>query len=276
MKPLYKTKYFLNMKNKTIVKFLSEHWRDCGVVEGDVLLVHSSLKRIFSEIYKKHNFAATPQTIYDSLLLALGSGGTLVLPLFNFDFPNTKFFDIRNTPSQMGALTEIGRKNPKSVRTGHPIYSFSVFGKHAREFDNIDNYSGYGEDSPFAKIKKLDGKIAIIGLTDQNSMTSYHFVEEQNRVDYRYFKEFTGTYIDTEGRSTEKRYALYVRDIEKGVKTDVNRMMEYLWQKGFYKGERYDEGYGMRTIKMEDLYNQTEKIIRNGKAIEYLYSIQKN
>lgn len=263
--------------NKWKVKnLLSEHWHTCGIKQGDVLLVHSDLTRLLFVIYKKHGFMATPQTIYDSLLLALGDEGTLVLPLFNFDFPNTKFFDIRNTPSHMGVLTEIGRNDPRSIRTGHPIYSFSIVGKQAKEFQGIDNYSGYGADSPFAKIKELDGKIAIIGLTDQYSMTSYHFVEEQNRVDYRYFKEFKGTYIDSDGKSAEKTYALYVRDLERGVTTDLDRMMEYLWQAGFYKGERPEEGYGMRTIKMRDFYDQTEKIIRSGEAINYLYSIQKN
>jgi len=264
------------IENEKIIKVLSEHWQVCGVENGDVLLVHSSLKRLLAEIYKDYGFVATPQTIYDSLLLAVGNEGTLILPLFNFDFPNTGFFDIKNTPSQMGALTEIGRNNPRSVRTGHPIYSFSVVGKFAKEFDNIDNYSGYGSDSPFAKIKELDGKIAVIGLTDQNSMTSYHFVEEQNQVDYRYYKEFAGIYVNKDGKSTEKKYALYVRYLERGVKTDVNRMMEYLWQQGFYKGEKHDEGYGMRTIKMKDLYNQTERVIHSGKAIDYLYSIQKD
>jgi len=261
---------------KKIVTLLAEHWHTCGVEQGDILLVHSNITKLLFIIYKKYGFKATPQTIYDSLLYALGDEGTLVLPLFNFDFPQTKFFDIRNTPSQMGVLTEMGRNDPKSVRTGHPIYSFSIVGKQATEFKNIDNYSGYGADSPFAKILELDGKIAIIGLTDQETMTSYHFIEEQTLVDYRYFKEFNGTYINNKGESTEKVYALYVRDLDRGVTTNLNRMMEYLWQNGFYKGERPEEGYGMRTIKMRDLYNQTEKIIRDGKAIDYLYSIQKD
>jgi len=264
------------MESKKVINLLSEHWHTCGIKQGDVLLVHSSLKRLLFIIYEKYDFRATPQTIYDSLLLALGDEGTLVLPLFNFDFPNTKFFDIRNTPSHMGVLTEVGRNDPKSIRTGHPIYSFAVVGKQVKEFQSIDNYSGYGTDSPFAKIKELDGAIAAIGLTDQDCMTSYHFVEEQNLVDYRYFKEFTGTYIDHDGKSTEKTYSLYVRDLERSVKTDVNRMMEYLWQAGCYKGERPEDGYGMRTIKMSTFYDQTEKIIRSGKAIDYLYSIQKD
>ena len=254
---------------------LSQNWKDCGLNEGDVVLVHSSLKQLILKLNKEFKLRVTPETIYKSLLKTLGKKGTLILPLYNFDFPKTEFFDIRNTPSQMGALTEIGRLDKNSVRTGHPIYSFSVTGHHAENFRNIDNYSGYGADSPFAKIRELGGKIAVIGLKDSHSMTSYHFVEEQNQVDYRYLKEFSGIYIDEEEHKEEKTYALYVRKIEKGVKTDVNRMMERLWKKDLYKGERPDEGYGMRTINFNDLYNETEKVIKNGDAIHFLYSIEK-
>ena len=223
----------------------------------------------------KFGFQLTPKIIYDSLLDAIGIDGTLVLPLYNFDFPKTGFFDINNTPSQMGVLTELGRLSPDSVRTGHPIYSFSVVGKHKYLFKDIDNISGYGKDSPFALIKELNGKIAIIGLTDQDSMTSYHFVEESNNVNYRYFKDFSGVYFNFKGEKKKKTYKLFVRNIEKGVLTDVNRMMEYLWEKGFYKGSKPDENYGMRTIKFEDLYRETDQIIKRGMAHEFLYSIEK-
>ncbi|HQW70945.1 MAG: AAC(3) family N-acetyltransferase [Saprospiraceae bacterium] len=264
------------MNQNDITIFLANKWLDSGVNEGDVLLVHSSIKNLLLTLKKEFSQVASPLDVYNSLKLALGSTGTLILPLFNFDFPKVKFFDINKTPSQMGALTEIGRLDPQSIRTGHPIYSFSVTGAKASEFQDIDNISGYGSDSPFAKIKELGGKIAIIGLSDQHSMTSYHFVEEQNHVGYRYFKEFIGKYIDKNGLESEKTYKLYVRDLEKGVLTDVNRMMDHLWELNLYKGEKYNDGYGMRTIDFNDFYNATEKVIQDGLAIEYLYSLEAN
>jgi aminoglycoside 3-N-acetyltransferase len=240
------------------------------------LLVHSSLQRLLRQGSKMFDFRITPETVYKSLLHCLGNEGTLLLPLFNFDFPTTKHFDIRNTKSQMGVLTELGRLDPHAVRTGHPIYSFAVMGKQAERFRNVDNYSGYGEDSPFGMLRALGGKIAVIELTDQNSMTSYHYVEEQNQVDYRYLKEFEGTCIGWDGQEYTRKYALFVRKLERGVKTDVNRMMDHLWDMGLYKGFKPGTGLGMRTIAMEDLYRETEKMIKAGKAKEYLYSIEEN
>ncbi|MCP9236783.1 AAC(3) family N-acetyltransferase [Lewinella sp. JB7] len=263
------------MRDETsVIKELSGQWRKSGIEHGDTVLVHSSLRRLLRKLSPRTEVKVTPKLVYDSLVEAVGKSGTLLLPLFNFDFPKVRTFDILNTPSHMGALTEVGRLDTDSVRTGHPIYSFAVRGHHAEHFRGIDNVSGYGSDSPFAMLKELDGKVAVIGLDDQNSMTSYHFVEEQNQVDYRYYKDFSGLYTDHTGKTSERTYKLYVRDIEKGVTTDVNRMMEHLWAAGLYKGDKYDESYGMRTIKFKDLYDETDRIIRSGKAIDYLYSIK--
>ena len=96
----------------------------------------------------------------------------------------------------MGVLTEQFRKKYSSCRTGHPVYSFGVFGKNKKYFENIDNFSAYGEESPFGILKRLDGKIAILDLEDQNSMTFYHHIEEINDVHWRYAKNFKGLYVD--------------------------------------------------------------------------------
>lgn len=263
------------MTENQIVSFLKDKWQESGVETDDVLLVHSSLRRVLKRASDELGIKVTPEMVYSSLIDAVGKEGTLILPLFNFDFPKTKFFDIRNTPSHMGTLTEIARKHKDAIRTGHPIYSFAVRGKHADKFKDIDNVSGYGSDSPFAIIQQLEGKLASIGLSDQNSMTSYHYVEECNQVDYRYFKEFEGEYIDANGVSSNKTYKLFVRNIKEGVTTDVDRAMNLLWDKGLYKGEEFNEGYGMRTILFKDFFDTIDKIIKDGKAIDFLYSINK-
>ena len=82
------------MENKKIVQLLAKYWHICEIESGNVLLIHSSLKRLLLEVYKNHGYMVTPQPIYDSLQLTLGDDGSLVLSLFNFDFPNTGFFDI--------------------------------------------------------------------------------------------------------------------------------------------------------------------------------------
>ena len=65
---------------------------------------------------------------------------------------------------------------------------------------------------------------------------------------YRFHKEFTAQYTDANGVTSERTYAIFVRDLDKGVTTDVNSMSEILWEKGLYRGDRPQQGFGFRTI----------------------------
>ncbi len=255
------------------MKDLIQEWRNSGVQEGDTLLIHSSTKRTFKK-YLDLGIRLNPEDILNSFLEAVGKSGTLLLPLYNFDFTKGVGFDIRESPSHMGALTEAARKHPSAVRTGHPIYSFAAIGAKADSFADVDNFSGYGADSPFALLRELNGSIAILDLPDQNSMTFYHHVEEMLEVDYRYHKVFSGNYVDSSGNETVKEYGLFVRDIEHGVQTHVNPAGELMWQEGLYTGFRPKEGSGLRVVSAQNVYDFTADIIKSNKAKDILYRIE--
>lgn len=249
---------------KGMTKLTSE-WHDVGIRLGDAVLIHSSLRRILKE------YEVTPYEVLQSLIGAVGSTGTVVFPLFNFDFTEGVPFDIRSTPSHMGVLTEAARTHPDVVRSGHPIYSFGAIGYNAEAF-RVDNYSGYGIRSPFAILLQLNGKIAVIDLDDQNSMTFYHHVEEMYGVEWRYYKTFGGEYTNADGNTEHKSYQLFVRNIDKGVETHVNPMGDILWKEGFYRGKMPGQGCGMRTISARDLYFRTGQVISSGDAKGILYT----
>jgi aminoglycoside 3-N-acetyltransferase len=255
-----------------LIQTLTGEWKEAGVQEGDVLLIHSNIKRTFKR-YLKLGIKLSPQDILQSFLNAVGSSGTLLLPLFNFDFTNGVPFDINSTPSHMGVLTEAGRTHSEAVRTGHPIYSFAVIGFEAERFKLINNFSGYGSDSPFSLLRELNGKIAVLDLPDQESMTFYHHVEEMLKVEYRYHKTFTGDYKDSKGNIKSKTYGLFVRKISEGVLTHVNPAGELMWDKGLYTGFKPHEGCGLRTISANKMYDFVSDIINFGKAKNTLYRL---
>lgn len=256
-----------------IIKTLAADWKSAGVEEGDTILVHSSLSRTLRRVVKMGG-KADPSIIVRSFLHALGKEGTLIAPLFNFEFTQGVPFDIRESKSAMGSFTEAVRKWPGAVRTGHPIYSFAVVGGKAELFQGVNNFSGYGSDSPFSILHKINGKIGVIDLPDQNSMTFYHYVEESNNVPYRYHKKFTGDYTGLDGVTSQKTYGLFVRDIEKGVFTNVDPMGEILWDKGLYIGFRPGTDCGLRVIKAKPLFDEVSKIINAGSAKGILYDVQ--
>jgi aminoglycoside 3-N-acetyltransferase len=256
-----------NEEESTMISVLAQNWRRCGLQPGDIVLIHSSLKRTLQ------TYNTTPQAVMESFLEAVGPDGTVLFPLFNFDFTRGVPFDIRSTPSQMGALTEAARLHPKAMRSGHPIYSFAIIGPQAQHFV-VDNFSGYGPDSPFAILRQWNAKIGVLDLDEVDSMTFFHHVEEMNAVPYRYHKKFTGQYKDAQGRSNERTYGLFVRDISAGVTTDANPMGEILWQEGLYQGERPRQGIGFRLISANAVYDSISRVIQAGRALGLLYSIK--
>ena len=135
------------VSDNNIGKEFANYWDGSGIQPGDTILIHSSMRRTYREL-KRRGLTLNSSIILDSLLHILGTRGTLILPLFNFDFPSSKHFSMTDTPSQMGRITEDARLTYPGVRTGHPIYSFYVIGHHKDAFHGMVNRSGYGKDSP--------------------------------------------------------------------------------------------------------------------------------
>ncbi len=253
---------------------LAESWNESGIEKGDTILLHSSLSG-FLRKYRAKGIPVSPNDILDSLLMAAGKNGTLIFPTYNFDFTKGSTFDIRNTRSETGALSEAARLHPDSVRTGHPLFSFAVIGYDKNIFEDLCNFSAFGEDSPFAKLLELGGKIAAIDVAGENCMTFYHHVEEMENAPNRYHKIFKGNYIDRHGNQNEREFDVYSRKIDEGVETDVKPMEEYLWSKGLYSGYRPGEGSCMHVIPAEKVYEEASKVIKEGRSQGMLYNINK-
>lgn len=251
---------------------LVEQWRAVGICEGDCLLLHANSLRAMVQL-RRASLPATPEMVLTSFLEAVGPEGTLLFPLFNFDFTRGVAFDIRHTPSQMGGLSEAARVHPAAVRTGHPLYSFAVIGKHSCRFAGLDNRSGYGADSPFALVRELNGKIGLLDVADQGAMTFYHHIEEMMAVDYRYMKTFLGDYIDAQGVSSTREYCLYVRDLARGVQTWVEPCGHWLAAEGYYHGDQPRQGSGLRWIYAREMFSVVSGLIAQGCAEGMLYRI---
>jgi len=253
---------------------LTSAWTEAGVSEGDCVLLHSNVKRWTRELLRSGNKKPL-ETILDSFLNAVGEEGTLIFPLFNFDFTSGVPFNVLKTPSQMGALTELARSRANSFRSGHPVYSFCAFGKYADNINAIMNKSAYADDSPFGFLRQVNGKIAVLDLEDQGSMTFYHHVEEVCGVNYRYDKVFSGDYVDRNGSTELKDFSIYVRDIDKGVLTHVNPAGEGMWRTGIYKGDLPGEKSGLRTASAVDVFEYVKEIIDTGRAENMLFRYSK-
>ena len=244
---------------------LVEGFRGLGVEKGDTLLVHSSYKSL-GEV------EGGPQTVIRALEAALGSEGTLIMPTFNFDFNKGVPWDVRSTPSKMGILTELLRKEPRAKRVFHPFYSFAIVGKHAEMLGRLRYKSSYERNSVFGKLRDLDGKIMIIGLSYTNSMTFFHHIEQMEGVDYRFLKQFTGEVTDEHGHTYTDTFEMLVRDIDKGVITEVDPMGALMEETGVVRVRKIGEA-DVKLMRANEVYEFTAREMKRDPHL--LYYIKK-
>ncbi len=246
---------------------LVEGFRELGVKDGDTLLVHSSYKS-FGEV------EGGPQTVNRALEAALGTdrGGTLIMPTFNFDFNKGVPWDVRTTPSKMGVLTELVRTDPRAKRVFHPFYSFAILGKHAEMLGSLRYKSAYERNSVFGKLRDLDGKIMVIGLSYNNSMTFFHHIEQMEGVNYRFLKQFTGEVTDENGNTYTDTFEMLVRDIDKGVMTMVDPMGALMEQAGVIQSAKIGEA-DVKLMKANEVYAFTAREMKRDPHL--LYYVEK-
>ena len=118
--------------------------RALGLCDGDIVMVHTSMSQLGWLI-------GDAQTVVESLLEAVGSTGTIVMPAHSgrsdparWQHPPVKpswvemirtevpAFDRALTPTRgMGQVVDCFLRHPHTLRSGHPTVSFAANGPHA-------------------------------------------------------------------------------------------------------------------------------------------------
>lgn len=153
--------------------------KNIGIKQGDSVLVHSSLSKI-------GYVEGGPKTVVEALFEAVGENGTILFPTFPATGRHKTYleedhiFDIKNTPSQMGSLTEYFRKLDSVHRSFHPTDCVAAKGPLAEYYTNshFGELTPYTENSPFRKLCAKDGKILMIGTTLNGACTNLHTLED--------------------------------------------------------------------------------------------------
>jgi aminoglycoside 3-N-acetyltransferase len=145
-----------------------------GVRPGGVLLVHSSLRALGP-------VPGGAETVVHGLLEALGPDGTLLMPALSYArvTPEQPLFDVRLTPSNVGALPETFRTRPGTLRSVHPTHSVCGVGRLAAPLlkRHIEDRTPCGPRSPFHLLPEFGGQILMLGCGLRPN-TSMHAIEE--------------------------------------------------------------------------------------------------
>lgn len=165
--------------------------RRVGLEKNDVVMVHTSLKSL-------GYVCGGAQTMIEALLEVVGEEGTIMMPTQSWrnldpedgvhweadkkDWQlirdNLPAYDKNITPTNtMGAVAEMFRQWPGSIRSDHPARSMCAHGKYAQYLTKDHDLSNiFGEGSPIARLYELDGKVLLLGVGyDKN--TSIHLAD---------------------------------------------------------------------------------------------------
>jgi len=203
-----KSRYRL-VKKKLTPSLTSEKFRDIvdkqmNIKKGSVVFVHSSINNM--------NLAFPADQVIAILLDAVGAEGTLLFPCTHHNGRAEDYlrqggvFNVRRSPTTMGLLPELVRRNKLSVRSLHPTNSIVAIGKYAHELldEHPNSVFPCGDKSPYYKIVHYNGIIVGLGLHAGECLSFIHCAEDimdskfpvQTRTD----EIFDGRVIDSEGK----------------------------------------------------------------------------
>lgn len=166
---------FMSYGRDDLVKSLSK----LGLSESDNVFVHSSYDKFLG-------FQGKPYDVVESIRQVAGATGTLLMPSMPFRdtayryIKSGKRFDLRKTPSAMGLLTELFRRDPDTRRSSHPTHPILANGPLADFFISSHEKATTpcGKHSPFDKLAERHGKILLLG-TGVEVLTFFHYLEER-------------------------------------------------------------------------------------------------
>lgn len=194
-------------KNKYDATDLIEVMKKMGMHKGSVVFIHSSM----TEFY---NYTGTANELIDRIIEEIGEEGTLMMPAYpkTQKYSDDIDFDVLNSPSGAGYLTELFRKMPNVKRSINLQHSVCAYGKLADYFvsEHYKSRTAWDESSPYYKMSQMDTLVFSFGLPYFLG-TMIHCTESILRTKYQYFELFFKKkkkfkYRDSEGNIGECCY----------------------------------------------------------------------
>lgn len=156
--------------------------RKLGVAAGDTVMVHASW-------LPDNGFRGGPAGFVAGLKEAVGPDGLLVMPSFTYHDESSAAFlarggvmDVRRSPSRMGLLSEVFRRDRGARRSLSPTHPLAAWGRDADAFlaGHEATPASFGPDSPFGRLAKRDARILLVDAPF-STVTYTHFLEDRIR-----------------------------------------------------------------------------------------------
>jgi len=191
--------------------------RGIGLVSGDTVLVHSSL-RSFGRV------EGGAETVIAALQAVLGPHGTLVMPTLTLGAAEDHVvFDVRRSPSTSGALTEVFRRQPGVHRSHHPFSAAAAWGWGARELTAHHDGLPCSLTSPYGQVYLRAGYSLFLG-TGLGCNTIFHVAEELEHPPYLRYAVFPDAVVVDDGGRSQRVTAFRYNCNQTGIRRHLERM----------------------------------------------------
>ena len=218
------------------------------IKKGDIVFFTSNITSIaFDAAMNKKAFDIN--LIINLLIEKIGENGTLLFPVYNWDFCAGKPFDYKNTISKTGLIGNEALKRKDFKRTKNALYSFAVWGKDKDFLCSLDPVISLGKNTVFEYMHLNNAINVVLDVAFSDHYTICHYVEQLLGVPYRYNKYFKSDYIDEHGNVSRKTYSMSVRYLE----LDVQGNADALYEEFLRLGAAYEEKIGRHTISYIDI-----------------------
>ena len=188
-----------------------------GIQSGDIIDVSSGIASL-KKFAEDNDSSFDADTLIDELVNIVGDKGTVMIRSFSWSFCRGVAFNVRETPSEVGALGTVALKKKGFTRTQHPIYSWMVSGYYQKELCDIDTIDVFDEKGIFSFFEKYSAKQLLIGKMQTAAFTMGHYIEVKVGVPFRKQKFFEADYCDLSGNLTHRRYSMFVKPLNVDVK----------------------------------------------------------
>jgi aminoglycoside N3'-acetyltransferase len=245
---------------------LKEILVNMGIKKGDIVMVHVSWRAFIG-------FSIKPQQLIDMLLDLIGEKGTLLMPTYG---NNKEKFDVNNTPSAAGVVTEYFRKTNGVKRSCNSYFSISAIGPMADELlsDHINSEFGFDKFSPYYKLTQCEGKILLLGLgKSPHKISAFHCATYILSRKLPYYKNVLSyrrksILIDQNGNKFEKTILDRMPSCQ-----NKKKKMRHVF-KGIPSESRVQERLGYLDICLLDANKTVETAIRYGENGYPIYNLK--
>jgi aminoglycoside 3-N-acetyltransferase len=247
--------------------------RKCGLGEGDACFVQAAMSAFGS-------FERGPATVLDALEAVVGPGGLIAMPAYSLTGPAIEhlaadpLFDVRSTPSRMGAISEELRGREGTRRSVHPTHSTAARGAGKEEIvaghETAD--TPFGEGTPFPRIVGRNALQLFFGC-GTGAITMYHCFECTRvppfPLDVFADRVFEARCVDPEGRELRVRTLVHNPALHPG-RIDSNPRLQRRFREAILGGggRAVRLGHGeILAIRLPALFAVFEELVRAGVTI---------